>query len=637
MHKYKRFWHQIDDPIRLTEDGFLFDPEANSKINRNPNAKTFDTIDDINCLVMLGDQGIGKTYAINEAYEQKKACGANCMLLDTRTGDASYLDRKISINEYFQKWSNGRDKLYIFLDSMDEGSLSVKEKLDVITDCLKNFKSESNRLYIRIACRTASWLTGMEEMFCNFWDQQDVGVYELAPLRWIDVQAASTSIELDTAHFLHLIEEKGITHLASKPITLRWLLEEYKRNGDLPSSQIELLELGCLELCRETSSDRDRYRRLIKTQRMVIAGYIATISALTNKHVIWYGKDRSCFNRDEELSIDDLVGKQDDAGVITLDSDHIKEVLNTALFSGGTRDHRNWSHSSYMDFLAAWYCKDKLEIGQIKSLIKQNGGLVPQLSGFISFISGMNSLLFDDLLDSNPEALLDVDMTDINDHQKAKLMHNILEGREESGLISYSRKPYHNLKHNEMDESLRMYIIDKSKDLASRYEAITIIESCKLKSLQSELAMTALDHLEPTFLRVHAAYAVISAGDSNTKMMLSPLAYGEAGDDPDDELKGCGLRAIWPGLISARELFPLITYPQKHSFFGAYQSFLLHDLLLYINQSDVIYALEWISSLPHQDIYSTFNDIIKKIFGMAIENIDNPEILKIFAKAILSC
>lgn len=290
-----------------------------------------------------------------------------------------------------------------------------------------------------------------------------------------------------------------------------------------------------------------------------------------------------------------------------------------------------------MDFLAAWYCKDKLELRQVKSLIQQCGELVPQLYGFISFLASMSSVIFDDLLDTDFEVLLYADMANLSDHQKARLMLNELEGREKSGLVSQKRRPYHNLVHHGMDECIRKYMCDKSKDVASRYEAITIVESCELKYLQSELVAIALDISEPISLRIHSAYAIINIDDPDIKSMLKPLAYGNIGDDPDDVLRQCGLKVVWPDLISAKEMFLLITHLEKRSSYRACRGFLLNDVLPHMKQLDVIYALEWICTLASHDIYDTFDKAIENIFEIAMGGIDDPETLEIFCRAVLSC
>ena len=80
----------------------------------------------------------------------------------------------------------------------------------------------------------------------------------------------------------------------------------------------------------------------------------------------------------------------------------------------------------------------------------------------------------------------------------------------------------------------------------------------------------ALDPTEPRGLRILGAAAVADSGSAEQKMQFRAL-LGE--EDPDDELKGLTLRALWSEM-EAEELFSLINPPKRRSLSGAYSSFL---------------------------------------------------------------
>src|SRR5215831_1791315 len=114
----------------------------------------------------------------------------------------------------------------------------------------------------------------------------------------------------------------------------------------------------------------------------------------------------------------------------------------------------------------------------------------------------------------------------------------------------------------------------RAKGEVVRRVAIHIAEACTLHVLQGTLADIALDSSQPLAVRVSAAYAVCNYGDEKTKAKLKPLAMGTAGEDPDDELKGCGLLAVWPAHMTVEELFALLTPSNQGYFIGIYQLFL---------------------------------------------------------------
>jgi hypothetical protein len=61
----------------------------------------------------------------------------------------------------------------------------------------------------------------------------------------------------------------------------------------------------------------------------------------------------------------------------------------------------------------------------------------------------------------------------------------------------------------------------------------------------------------------------------------------QAGSDPDDELKGCGLLATWPDHITAEELFAVLTPRKRDDYSGSYSSFLSSGFVQYLQSSDL--------------------------------------------------
>jgi hypothetical protein len=135
---------------------------------------------------------------------------------------------------------------------------------------------------------------------------------------------------------------------------------------------------------------------------------------------------------------------------------------------------------------------------------------------------------------------------------------------------------------------------------------------------------------------VNAAYAVNYIGDDITKAKLKPLVVGESGDDPDDELIGCGLQAVWPNHMAAEELFAILTPPKRPTFGGAYQRFLLSDVVQSLTVSDLPTALKWageqgsIDELPY-----AFEKLIDNIMLKAWEHLESPGVLEAFARGLL--
>jgi hypothetical protein len=150
------------------------------------------------------------------------------------------------------------------------------------------------------------------------------------------------------------------------------------------------------------------------------------------------------------------------------------------------------------------------------------------------------------------------------------------------------------LDHPTISDQLRDWLSD-SQVPEVRAAAVDIARCCSRSDLSEELATLAVGRLQPMELRERAAAAVAEIGTRAARSMLKPLARGEAGDDPRDQLRGYGLQAVWPGLISAEELFDCMGRTRDDHFYGSYQFFLHHsDFTAALQPGDLPLALRWI-------------------------------------------
>ena len=103
-------------------------------------------------------------------------------------------------------------------------------------------------------------------------------------------------------------------------------------------------------------------------------------------------------------------------------------------------------------------------------------------------------------------------------------------------------------------------------------------------------------------LTIHKSGGAVSAlkhcGDASVPGLIRPLAAGQGGPDPNDDIKGNALDLLWPDHLTAAELFPLLT-PTADNYFGAYALFqmTLPDTL---KTADLLPALEWATQLIAQ-------------------------------------
>ena len=652
IYNWKRFWCSRTGSFNLSDGGYLADPDSEWGRLFNPEVVSYESIATIPCLVLLGEPGIGKTRSIQTAqsaiYEKIKEADDQILCLDLRSySSEDRLIRNLFENTTFLSWARDKHRLHVFLDSLDECLLRIDTLAALLIDEFKKYPIE--RLSLRIACRTADWPNSLETGLVQLWGKDAVGVYELTPLRRVDVIEVAKTNNLEHNVFLQEIDQKEVVPLAIKPVTLNFLIKTYIKNGRFPSTQTELYLQGCCRLCDENNESR-RGARLMGSltieQRLAVASRIAAITVFSNRYAIWTGID--CGDvPDEDTTIQELSGGTEDVDGVQFQVTEIaiRETLGTGLFSSRGPNRMGWAHQTYAGFLAARYLtKHKMTLTQIMSLLVHPGdiesNLVPQLHETAAWMAGMVPEVFRKIVRVNPEVLLRSDIATADLKDRATLVESLLKVYDEEGLLDRdreNRKRYKRFNHPGIVDQLRPYICDSTKGIIVRRVAIDIAETCELQALQNDLANIALDQKEPLPIRKEAAYAIGRIADDTTKARLKPLAIGEAGEDPDDDLKGCSLRVLWPDHIKVEELFTAITSIKRENYVGAYWMFLSHELVPKLKPSDLPIAIKWVAQqeTPQNSTHCP-EKLIDSIMLKAWEELDSSGVLETFAKIVFS-
>ncbi len=652
IYNWRRFWCPRTGKINLSDGGYLYNPDSKFGKIYNPDIVPFESIGKLPCLALLGEPGIGKSLAMQaqrEAIKKKTEIeGEQFVWMDLRSyASEDRLIRNLFESSTFTSWVKGDHLLHVFLDSLDECLLRIDTLSTLLIDELEKVPVE--RLYLRIACRTADWPMTIEDGLIQLWGKDVVGVYELTPLRRGDVAEAAKANGLDPEAFLREIDRMEAVTLAIVPVTLNFLLDTYKRTGKFPQTKSELYLKGCRLLCEEPSESRREaglIGRLNADQRLAVAARIAAVNIVANRYAIWTSIDRGDVP-DEDITIQKLSGGTEYANgeQFRVTNNAIKETLATGLFSSRGPNRMGWSHQTYAEFLAAWYLvRHRMTLAQMMSLVVHPGDpgkkLVPQLHETVAWLAGMVPDIFTTIIVTEPEVLLRSDVATADEKDRAKLVENLLRLYEKEKSLdrdALARTRYRKLSHKGLADQLRPYIRDNRKGIIVRRVTIDIAEECELKALQADLAPVVLDSSQPLPVRVHAAYAIARMGDEDTKNKLKPLATTFSAEDVDDQLKGCALRALWPDQITTEELFQVITPPKSQKFIGAYHAFLAHELVERLPSAGLLVALKWVCEQERRhNVPYSFGKLIDNIMLKAWENLDSPGVLDAFARAALS-
>ncbi|MBN2007153.1 MAG: hypothetical protein JXA21_27630 [Anaerolineae bacterium] len=649
VYNWKRFWHPRENALDLLDGGYLCEPITEAGFPPQ-DLVPLEHLTDIPCLILLGEPGIGKSCAMQlekkSVNDTIKTRHGQILWLNLRSyGSEDRLVRDLFETSIFISWLSGNHKLHVFLDSLDECLLRIDTVATLLIDKFAQYPVD--RLYLRIACRTADWPTNLEEGLKKQWGEEAVKVYELAPLTRGNVVDAARANELSPDDFLREIDRTNVVSLAIKPITLKFLLTTYAKHKHLPGTQAELYLEGCRLLCEESNEDR-RTARLTGTlsanQRMIVAARIAAMTTLCNRNAIWtdidYGNMPS-----ENVNIQDLCGGSEcaDAQYFQVTETIIQEALATGLFSSRGPRCMGWAHQTYAEFLTAWYLVQRqMPLQQISNLVMHSSelgkNLIPQLHETAAWIAGMMPEVFQSIMQINPEVLLRSDVTAADIESRITLVDILLKLYDEEELSDRDwtiRESYRKLRHPNLAKQLLPYILDNSKGIIVRRVAVDIAEACELQEIQEDLLTIVLNPLQPYEIRVNSAWALYRIADETTKAKLIPLISDKAGVDPDDDLKGCALRMLWPQLMSAETLFAVLTRPKNEHYKGAYQIFLRSDFIEHLNPADLPFALQWTERLgAHHELLFAFQNLVDAIFWQVCQHHNEAGILDAFAKAI---
>ena len=180
-YAWPRFWIRLGGPLDLSDAGFLSDPTDSHGPDR---PVTLAALQGWRSLALLGEPGIGKSTALKEDADRVAASSKDGVLqssyVDLRSfSSEAFLFQRVFENEKMTRWKSDGSHLVLHLDSLDEALLRIDSIANLIASELPNLPTD--RLSIRIACRTAVWpAETLGSALTNVFGEQ-AGVFELAP------------------------------------------------------------------------------------------------------------------------------------------------------------------------------------------------------------------------------------------------------------------------------------------------------------------------------------------------------------------------------------------------------------------------------------------------------------------------
>lgn len=638
---FTRFWCESGSLIPLDNHGFMVDPESDwSHVYFDKPVKKNNQLLSTKCLLLLGEPGIGKSTELKHFRDVDTQEGKKTALFELRDYDSKD-DLRLGIfnDEIIKGWLNDSNKpISIYLDSLDEALLEAKRISVGVFEIIKEL-NRHGEVFLRLACRTSDLPSDFDAQLESLYGESK-SVLELTPLRGNDVKLAAKALNLDGDEFLKIIQNKELGVLASRPITLNMLLEEFQETHTVSENISDTYEKGSLFLL-ESSEQRIELKNdgeLTAEQRLLIAERIATALMICNKSAIFIGLNSDATISDvhiDEINSGIEVALQNE-DELNLTKAKIRETLDTALFKSLGKNRYSFVHQTFAEYLAARYLhRNKFTKALLYDIFVINDGvsegLVPQLKEVALWASIYDEKFFKRLVDIDPELLLKNNLAGV-DEQKSKqllesLYKHVTERKIESRLNYKKFKFYRFLNFSGIIKFLKKKLRHRKTKNHSKLFLLDIISAIKLNELTNDLINVVLNKKEELDVRSYSLEVLCELEKSESKKKL--LRLFDKKKETHNRLKAKALKCLYPDSIDSDLIVELLS--ENDTIQDSILSFSGYHILEHSNKKDLVTLLEWAGEnfrkkgYPNDNYNSEF--FWDEIILESIKKIDNRKLL----------
>lgn len=646
---YQRYWHNSGEVLPLDENGFLVDPTVDwfNIYYQEKDVYTLSDLIQFECLLLLGEPGIGKSTELEkvESEERDKQHIKNISFTLRRFESKRDLKETVFNDVTVADWISGNNEpLSIYLDGLDEALLDAKKISYGVIDIIKELK-KYGLIFIRITCRTSDlpseFYIDLESLFPN-----SLKAVELAPLRKADIDLAAEVHGIDEKVFFSSIYDKELGVLASRPVTLNMLINEFLENGKISENIEDIYEQGCMFLLEETKDRKEAgyESKLTLSQRLLIAERIAANLMLCNYSNLFTGSltdlNAVDLNVDEIDAGEELVPDTEES--VDVNKEAIDEVIRTSLFKPLSKDRFAFAHQTFAEYLTARYLiRNGFPMAQLESILlhkdRYSSGVIPQLKEVAMWLASMNKNFFQKLIDVDPVILLKSSIW-VKDEGKLKaLVESLIKNvNERSKGLNYLKhfKFLKNLKYNGIEKLLKAELINPEYDWKTKKFIIDIVDAIGIEDMGDELVDTALDEDNELGLRNHALEVLTELKNTAvSKDKLLPLLSSPT--EIDYPLIGNAIKCLFPDLLSSEQL---IEFFEQND--GIDEDILKrsgHHIIDNSDANDLLYLLDWAGynfpekNYPTPDSAEFFDAIILR----SIKHVDDDGVKESLSRYIL--
>lgn len=614
MYNWNRYWRYRQDTINYNSQG-LFDERLNS-------GKIFNLTDkeDDRWLVLLGEPGIGKSKTLIAEYERIKNI-QNSIFINLRDFiDSKWFEEKITETNDFNEWNQNerKNRLYIFLDALDEAIIQSKQNINYILDFLSSIDGEN--LFIRMTCRSSEWPDFISSRIVEILDVkkdefEQENILVLTPLTTTQISFALETERINTEIFWGMVKNARISSLTMHPYTLKMLLSLYKHNYSIPTSKKDLFSKGAEILCQEHNQTRLYYNpsTISHSDVLEIAQIIAVVSIMSGYlNIINTTSIEKTNSYLELIKLQPQLEKK--FSKITFSS--LQQTLKSSLFIDIGQGLYTWSHKMITEYLAAEAIISlNIDLEILKNLfvirVREYVSISKEYLGVISWLLDERKDLLHFIIESQPEILFEIEY-EMPNELREKVIKSIFAKISNTDYRSniYLDNKYKFLYFDGIEELIKEEF--NSGDNKLKIEALKIIQDCNLVKLYSFLEQIVTEVKDYLLLK-NIIKTLIQLAPNDKK--INALEYLKL-EDPDDEITGVVLKELWPNTINFKDLLGYIRIPNNTNLLGKYKSLLYSLEKRDFSAEEILEFTEYI--IENNEIPDEFNKLTDKLFSSAM-------------------
>ncbi|MFF7566673.1 hypothetical protein ACFZB4_42810 [Streptomyces pseudovenezuelae] len=546
-------------------------------------------------IVLRGERGMGKTYALRQEHDALLADGLHAAWLELKQCTTARLAQTRLQAALTPPAEPG--EWHVLLDGLDEGLNDLPQLDQLLDEALEEVpETDRERLRLRVTCRSARWPGRFEEALRTRWQPDEIKIMGLAPLGRDDVAVAARAVGVvDTDALLEAIQQQGLIALATHPVTLLQLLDNYADHASLPATVHDAYLGACLRLCseeRRSTDPRQLQGQASPEHLLAVAARLAATmqfgpyTAVTDTPVT----DDSGSSADLRLSrLDDSDEPGHLSGRVPCTLWNLRQVTESSLLVP-TGDLR-WvfAHDSYREFLAAHFLRMRnLRPQPQRQLLWIGDGevrhIIPAHQEVAAWRATSDATLFADLLRDDPLVLLLADLPTLADTARERTVDALFVLLERDDTVSLDHSLLHRLNHTGLADQLRPRLQEGGADHLL-YAALSIARACPCPELADDLLAVAEDARHGTSVRTMALAGVTEP----TQDALTRIAG--LSQDASPEVIAAALRHLYPGQLTVTDYLDRIRDPDP-AYVGA-AFFLRRGASAQLDPSTITEAAGW--------------------------------------------